>query len=72
LKYVPNIVILTEAINGQTSHGPLYIVEALYVLLTQLSIRADHYQYIVDVMELNAHILFFTSKVDADDTVYFN
>jgi hypothetical protein len=43
-------------------------VEALSV--NQLSIKLKHYQYMFDVMELKAHILFFTSKVD--DTVCFN
>lgn len=48
----------------------MYIVEVFSILLTQLSIRVEHYQFIFDVMELKAHILFSTSKVD--DTVCLN
>lgn len=74
LKYVPNIVIFTDAIIGQTSHMPLqiyiYIIEVFSILLTQLTIRVEHNQFSFEVMELKAHILFSTSKVD--DTVCFN
>lgn len=48
----------------------IYKIEIISILLTQLSIRVEHYQLIFEVMELKAHILFSTSKVD--DTVCFN